>query len=58
MILLRGGYPCSVTGSIVDPRSRVLDVLKTAEINTKDGLEETKIDRHDNEIADVRLRRQ
>jgi hypothetical protein len=47
-----------VTGSIVDPRSRVLDVLKTAEINTKDGLEETKIDRHDNEIADVRLRRQ
>jgi hypothetical protein len=47
-----------MTGSIVDPRSRVLDVLKTADINTKDGLEETKIDRHDNEIAEVRLRRQ
>jgi hypothetical protein len=58
MILLRGGYRCSVTGSIVDPRFRVLNVLKTAEINTKDGLEETKIDRHDNEIAEVRLRRQ
>jgi hypothetical protein len=57
MILLREGYWCSVTGSIVDSRSRVLDV-KTAEINTKDGLEKTKIDRHDNEIAEVRLRRQ